>query len=105
MNNQTGTQPLAGHRTTLVLLLLVYTLSISDRMILSILFPDIKAGVWFERHPTGVIRGHFVRSILRDHRPPYCTLGRPIQPQKNHYSQPSYFLIDDGIQRPRRRLY
>ena len=39
----TVTQPLAGHRTTLTLLMLAFTLSICDRMILSILFPEIKA--------------------------------------------------------------
>ena len=34
----TASQPQAGYRTTLTLLVLAYTLSICDRMILSILF-------------------------------------------------------------------
>ena len=36
-------QPLEGHRSALALLFLAFTLSITDRMILSILFPDIKS--------------------------------------------------------------
>ena len=41
--NQGSENPLTGHRTALSMLVLAYTLSITDRMILSILFPDIKA--------------------------------------------------------------
>jgi hypothetical protein len=34
---------LEGHRTALILLMLAYALSMCDRMILSVLFPDIIA--------------------------------------------------------------
>ena len=37
------TAPLPHHRTALTMLVLAYTLSITDRMILSILFPDKQA--------------------------------------------------------------
>ena len=40
-----GVRPLAGHRSALILLLLAYTLSITDRMILSVLFTPDQGGV------------------------------------------------------------
>ena len=43
LGNNAEMKPLEGHRLALLLLVLAFTLSITDRMILSILFPEIKA--------------------------------------------------------------
>jgi len=105
MNNHTGTQPLAGHRTTLVLLLLVYTLSISDRMILSILFPDIKAEFGLSDTQLGLLGGISFALF-------YATIGLPIARLADQYSRKKIIIVSlvifsliDRIQRPRRRLY
>ena len=54
---QTGSLPLPGHRKTLTLLMLAYTLSMCDRMILSILFPDIKAEFGLSDTQLGLLGG------------------------------------------------
>ena len=86
MNNQTGTQPLAGHRTTLVLLLLVYTLSISDRMILSILFPDIKAEFGLSDTQLGLLGGISFALF-------YATIGLPIARLADQYSRKKIIIV------------
>ena len=50
-------QPLPGHRTALTMLVLAYTLSITDRMILSILFPDIQAEFGISDTQLGLLGG------------------------------------------------
>ncbi|MCR9278672.1 MAG: MFS transporter [Pseudomonadaceae bacterium] len=64
-------QPLQGHRTTLTLLVLAYTLSISDRMILSILFPDIQAEFGLSDTQLGLLGGLSFALF-------YATMGLPI---------------------------
>lgn len=64
-------KPLAGHRTALLLLVLAYTLSISDRMILSILFPDIKAEFGISDAQLGLLGGISFALF-------YAVLGIPI---------------------------
>ena len=86
MNNHTGTQPLAGHRTTLVLLLLVYTLSISDRMILSILFPDIKAEFGLSDTQLGLLGGISFALF-------YATIGLPIARLADQYSRKKIIIV------------
>ena len=48
---------MAGHRTTLTLLMLAFTLSICDRMILSILFPNIQAEFGLSDTQLGLLGG------------------------------------------------
>jgi len=98
MNNQIGnpgasasvthnvSQPLAGHRTTLLLLVLVYTLSISDRMILSILFPDIKAEFGLSDTQLGLLGG--VSFALF-----YATIGLPIARLADQYSRKKIIIL------------
>lgn len=86
MNNHTGTQPLVGHRTTLVLLLLVYTLSISDRMILSILFPDIKAEFGLTDTQLGLLGGISFALF-------YATIGLPIARLADQYSRKNIIIV------------
>ena len=57
VEGSTTSQPLSGYRTTLTLLVLAYTLSICDRMILSILFPDIKAEFGLSDTQLGLLGG------------------------------------------------
>lgn len=73
-------KPLAGHRTALGLLLLAFTLSISDRMILSILFPDIKAEFGLSDAQLGVLGG--VSFALF-----YATMGLPIARLADQFSR------------------
>jgi|TARA_R110002072_G_scaffold298538_1_gene472634 MFS family permease len=80
MNNQTDSQPLAGYRTTLTLLVLAYTLSICDRMILSILFPDIKAEFGLSDTQLGLLGGISFALF-------YATMGLPIARLSDQYSR------------------
>lgn len=75
-----ASQPLAGHRSTLVLLVLAYTLSISDRMILSILFPDIKAEFGISDAQLGLLGGISFALF-------YATMGLPIARLSDQYSR------------------
>ncbi|MCE7997635.1 MAG: MFS transporter [Rhodobiaceae bacterium] len=63
--------PLKGHRLALVLLLLAYTLSITDRMILSILFSPIKEEFGLTDTQLGLLGGLSFALL-------YATLGIPI---------------------------
>jgi MFS family permease len=76
----TASQPLAGYRTTLTLLVLAYTLSISDRMILSILFPDIKAEFGLSDTQLGLLGGISFALF-------YSTMGLPIARLSDQYSR------------------
>jgi MFS family permease len=80
MNNQTIIQPLAGHRTTLTLLMLAFTLSICDRMILSILFPDIQAEFGLSDTQLGLLGGMTFALF-------YATMGLPIARLSDQYSR------------------
>lgn len=92
MNNQTdskgasgpvtspASQPLAGHRITLTLLMLAYTLSMCDRMILSILFPDIKAEFGLSDTQLGLLGGISFALF-------YATMGLPIARLSDQYSR------------------
>jgi predicted MFS family arabinose efflux permease len=80
------TQPIAGHRTTLILLLLVYTLSISDRMILSILFPDLKAEFGLSDTQLGLLGGISFALF-------YATVGLPIARLADQYSRKRIIII------------
>ena len=64
-------QPLAGSRTALTLLFLAFMLSVTDRMILSILFPDIKAEFGLSDTQLGLLGGITFALF-------YAILGLPI---------------------------
>ena len=85
MNNQTIIQPLAGHRTTLTLLMLAFTLSICDRMILSILFPDIQAEFGLSDTQLGLLGGITFALF-------YATMGLPIARLSDQYNR-KYIII------------
>lgn len=80
MNNPSQSQPLAGHRKTLTLLMLAYTLSMCDRMILSILFPDIKAEFGLTDTQLGFLGGISFALF-------YATMGLPIARLSDQYSR------------------
>ena len=82
----TASQPLAGHRTTLVLLMLAYTLSMCDRMILSILFPDIKAEFGLTDTQLGFLGGISFALF-------YATMGLPIARLSDQYSRKWIIII------------
>ncbi|MEH6588565.1 MAG: MFS transporter [Halioglobus sp.] len=98
MNNQTGSadatgsvtgsanQPLAGHRTTLTLLVLAYTLSMCDRMILSILFPDIKAEFGLSDTQLGLLGGLSFALF-------YATMGLPIARLSDQHSRKRIIIV------------
>ena len=73
-------QPLAGHRITLTLLMLAYTLSMCDRMILSILFPGIKAEFGLTDTQLGLLGGISFALF-------YATMGLPIARLSDQYSR------------------
>jgi predicted MFS family arabinose efflux permease len=75
-----ASQPRAGHRTTLTLLMLAYTLSMCDRMILSILFPDIKAEFGLTNTQLGLLGGISFALF-------YATMGLPIARLSDQYSR------------------
>ncbi|HCL48497.1 MAG TPA: MFS transporter, partial [Rhodobiaceae bacterium] len=80
MNNQLTDQPLAGHRKTLTLLMLAFTLSMCDRMILSVLFPDIKAEFGLSDTELGLLGGISFALF-------YATMGVPIARLSDQYSR------------------
>lgn len=84
-NSQTR-QPLAGHRITLILLVLAMTLSIADRMILSILFPDIKAEFGLSDVQLGVLGGLSFALF-------YATIGLPIAKLSDQFSRKWIIII------------
>ena len=73
-------QPLDGHRSALILLMLAYALSMCDRMILSILFPEIKAEFALSDTQLGLLGG--VSFALF-----YATMGLPIARLSDQYSR------------------
>ena len=76
----TASLPLPGHRSTLTLLMLAYTLSMCDRMILSILFPDIKAEFGLTDTQLGFLGGISFALF-------YATMGLPIAKLSDQYSR------------------
>ncbi|MEO0435347.1 MAG: MFS transporter [Pseudomonadota bacterium] len=70
-NNMISTVPIPGHRSALTLLLAAFTLSITDRMILSILFPNIKAEFGVSDTQLGLLGGLSFALF-------YATMGLPI---------------------------
>ena len=76
----TASLPLPGHRTTLTLLMLAYTLSMCDRMILSILLPDIKAEFGLTDTQLGFLGGISFALF-------YATMGLPIAKLSDQYSR------------------
>lgn len=77
---QTAGQPLSGHRSVLTLLMMAYALSICDRMILSVLFPEIKAEFTLSDTQLGLLGG--VSFALF-----YATMGLPIARLSDQYSR------------------
>jgi MFS family permease len=71
---------MAGHRTTLTLLMLAFTLSICDRMILSILFPNIQAEFGLSDTQLGLLGGMTFALF-------YATMGLPIARLSDQYSR------------------
>ncbi len=82
----TASQPLAGHRTALTLLMLAYTLSMCDRMILSILFPDIKAELGLSDTQLGLLGGISFALF-------YATMGLPIARLSDQYSRKRIIIV------------
>ena len=82
----TASQPLAGHRTTLTLLVLAYTLSMCDRMILSILFPDIKAEFGLSDTQLGLLGGLSFALF-------YATMGLPIARLSDQHSRKRIIIV------------
>ncbi len=78
--------PLSGYRTTLTLLLLAYALSMCDRMILSILFPDIKAEFGLSDTQLGLLGGISFALF-------YATMGLPIARLSDQYSRKWIVII------------
>jgi len=69
-----------GNRSALTLLMLAYTLSMCDRMILSILFPDIKAEFGLSDTQLGLLGGISFALF-------YATMGLPIARLSDQYSR------------------
>jgi len=86
----TVAQPLEGHRTTLTLLMLAYTLSICDRMILSILFPDIKAEFGLSDTQLGMLGGMSFALF-------YATMGLPIARLSDQYSRKLIIIVSLAV--------
>jgi MFS family permease len=82
----TADQPLAGHRTTLTLLVLAYTLSMCDRMILSILFPDIQAEFGLSDTQLGLLGGLSFALF-------YATMGLPIARLSDQHSRKRIIIV------------
>ena len=74
------TQPLAGHRSTLTLLILAFALSMCDRVILSILFPDIKSEFGLSDTQLGLLGGISFALF-------YAVMGIPIARLSDQYSR------------------
>ncbi|MGI9287813.1 MAG: spinster family MFS transporter [Pseudomonadales bacterium] len=79
-------KPLDGHRKALTLLVLAYTLSITDRMILSILFPDIKAEFGLSDTQLGLLGGLSFALF-------YASLGIPIARAADQYNRKIIIVI------------
>jgi predicted MFS family arabinose efflux permease len=73
-------KPLEGHRGALTLLVLSFTLSITDRMILSILFPDIQAEFGISDTQLGLLGGLSFALF-------YATFGIPIARLSDQFSR------------------
>jgi predicted MFS family arabinose efflux permease len=82
----TASQPLAGHRSGLLVLVLAYTLSITDRMILSILFPDIKAEFGLSDIQLGLLGGLSFALF-------YATMGLPIARLSDQFSRKLIIIV------------
>tara|TARA_B110000977_G_scaffold74848_1_gene101102 strand:+ start:6327 stop:7610 length:1284 start_codon:yes stop_codon:yes gene_type:complete len=80
MTTQALKVPLPGHRKALTMLVLAYALSITDRMILSILFPDIQAEFGISDTQLGLLGGLSFALF-------YATLGIPIARLSDQYSR------------------
>ena len=80
MNSHQASAPLAGHRSILTLLVLAYTLSMCDRMILSILFPDIKAEFGLSDTQLGILGGISFALF-------YAVMGLPIARLSDQYNR------------------
>jgi len=78
--------PLKGHRTALTLLVLAYTLSMCDRMILSILFPDIKTEFGLTDTQLGLLGGLSFALF-------YATMGLPIAKLSDQYNRKWIIII------------
>jgi MFS family permease len=78
------------HRLALLLLVLAYTLSIADRMILSILFPNIKAEFGLSDAQLGLLGG-FSFALF------YATLGIPIARLADRYSRKMIIVVSLAI--------
>lgn len=85
-SNVTASRPLAGHRSGLLLLVLAYTLSITDRMILSILFPDIKAEFGLSDIQLGLLGGLSFALF-------YATMGLPIARLSDQFSRKLIIIV------------
>ena len=81
-----GPAPLSGHRKTLLLLVLAYTLSMCDRMILSILFPQIKAEFGITDTQLGLLGGLSFALF-------YATMGLPIAKLSDQYNRKWIIII------------
>ena len=79
-------RPLPGHRKTLTLLMLAYTLSMCDRMILSILFPDIKAEFGLSDTQLGLLGGISFALF-------YATMGLPIARLSDQHSRKWIIIV------------
>ena len=80
MNSHTAQEPLSGHRSTLTLLILAFALSMCDRVILSILFPDIKAEFGLSDTQLGLLGGISFALF-------YAVMGLPIARLSDQYSR------------------
>lgn len=78
--------PLTGHQKTLLLLVLAYTLSMCDRMILSILFPQIKAEFGITDTQLGLLGGLSFALC-------YATMGLPIAKLSDQYNRKWIIII------------
>ena len=79
-------QPLEGHRTALILLMLAYALSMCDRMILSVLFPDIKAEFALSDTQLGLLGGISFALF-------YATMGLPIARLSDQHSRKRIIIV------------
>ena len=81
-----GLAPVTGYRKTLLLLVLAYTLSMCDRMILSILFPQIKAEFGITDTQLGLLGGLSFALF-------YATMGLPIAKLSDQYNRKWIIII------------
>ena len=81
-----GLAPVTGYRKTLLLLVLAYTLSMCDRMILSILFPQIKAEFGITDTQLGLLGGLSFALF-------YAIMGLPIAKLSDQYNRKWIIII------------